>query len=257
LVVVVVLAVAIPFTYIHFIEGKAPAALRLRAGSTGAADASGGNVAASTSSIDGSWIVGSGSIVGYRVNETLVGQHNVAVGRTTDVTGTVVISGSTLETAAFTVEMATVHSNESQRDNQFDGRIMDVDQYPTATFQLSSPIDLSPVAEVGVIRSYRASGRLTLHGQTHPVTFTVSTERTSTGFAIQGDINVVFATWGIDNPSFGFVSTADNGTLEFLLDMVTRGTATPTASTTTVPSQGFGGPITVPATTVPPLHLGS
>jgi polyisoprenoid-binding protein YceI len=34
--------------------------------------------------------------------------------------------------------MDTIHSDKSERDAQFDGRIMDVAQYPTGTFTLTS-----------------------------------------------------------------------------------------------------------------------
>lgn len=258
IVVVAILAVGIPFIYIHLIEGKAPPKLRLTPSATDAGGSGSGN-------LSGSWGVTSGSIVGYRVSETLIGQHNTAVGRTSTVAGTVDISGTTARTATFTVAMATVKSDESQRDSQFDGRIMDVANYPTGTFRLTSPISLTPALAVGVIRSYHATGRLTLHGQTHPVSFTINAERTADQIEVQGDINVLFSTWGISNPSVGgFVTTASNGTLEFLLHLQrgvhsTLGSIPTTTTPSGFPSGGAGGPgggITVPATTVPPLTLG-
>ena len=45
----------------------------------------------------------------------------------------------------FTVNMASVVSDQSQRNAHFDGPIMDVSQYPTATLTLSSPIDLGTI----------------------------------------------------------------------------------------------------------------
>ena len=114
--------------------------------------------------------------------------------------------------------MATVHSDKSQRDAQFDGRIMDVSQYPTATFTLTSPIDLAPLPAGGVIKDYTAHGRLTLHGTTRAVTFTLSAERKGSQIEVSGDIAVLFSDYGISNPSFaGFVTTQDHGLLEFLL----------------------------------------
>ena len=38
--------------------------------------------------------------------------------------------------------MASVVSDQSERNAQFDGRIMDVATYPTATLHLTSPIAL-------------------------------------------------------------------------------------------------------------------
>jgi len=118
----------------------------------------------------------------------------------------------------FTVQMSTIKSNESQRDVQFDGRIMDVASYPAGTFALTSPISLSPLPAEGAIKTYSATGNLTLHGHTRSVTFPLTAERTSTGIEISGSIPVTFANWDIPNPSFsGFVTTQNHGLLEFLL----------------------------------------
>src|SRR5579875_3087294 len=114
--IVIVAAIAVPFVYIHFIEGPAPAKLSLS--STGSV-----GPAATMSQIDGSWRIASGSQAGYRVQEVLAGQNNTAVGRTSDVTGQLRIAGSTVTAAAFTVDLRTVKSDQSQRDNQFNGRI--------------------------------------------------------------------------------------------------------------------------------------
>jgi polyisoprenoid-binding protein YceI len=119
--------------------------------------------------------------------------------------------------------MDTVHSDKSQRDEQFDGRIMDVAKYPTGTFTLTSPIDLAPLPASGVVKSYTAQGKLMLHGTTRAVTCTLTAERSTakdggTQVEVAGHIPVLFSDYNIQNPSFsGFVTTQDNGLLEFLL----------------------------------------
>ncbi len=218
---VAILAAAGPFVYIHFFNA-APAALSLPPSGSGSASASPSSTAtantATTGSVAGTWTIGSGSVVGYRVNEVLLGQNASAVGRTTSVTGHLTIAGSTATAASFSVPMTTVHSDKSQRDAQFDGRIMDVSQYPTGTFTLTSPIDLAPVPSAGAVRSYTAHGKLTLHGTTRTVTFTLTAERTGSQVKVAGDIPVLFSDYNIQNPSFaGFVTTQDHGLLEFLL----------------------------------------
>ena len=101
---------------------------------------------------------------------------------------------------------------------QFDGRIMDTASYPTGTLTLTTPIDLGTVPAGGAIRSSQVTANLTLHGRTRSVTFTLQAERTSAGIEVSGSIPIVFADWGIANPSFGsFVTTQDHGLLEFLL----------------------------------------
>jgi polyisoprenoid-binding protein YceI len=234
--VLVVLAAAGPFVYIHFFNGSTPAALSLPTGSSSpaaspAASTTAGTAASGTGTagssatgagtggtVAGRWMAGSGSVVGYRVNEVLLGQNTTAVGRTTSVTGQLTIVGSTATAADFSVPMATVHSDKSQRDQQFDTRIMDVAQDPTATFALTSAIELAPLPASGVIKDYTAHGRLMLHGSTRAVTFTLTAERQGAQLEVAGDIPVLFADYNIQNPSFaGFVTTQDHGLLEFLL----------------------------------------
>ena len=217
-VVLVVLAVAGPFAYIHFFNGSAPAALSLSSPTASATSGGDSPATTTTASAAGTWTVGSGSTVGYRVNEVLLGQSTTAVGRSQSVTGHITIQGTTVSAATFSVPMATVVSDKSQRNAQFDGRIMDVASYPTGTFTLTKPIALGTLPAVGVIKSYSATGNLTLHGHTRSVTFTLNAERTATTIEIQGSIPVLFSDWGISNPSIGgFVTTQDHGLLEFLL----------------------------------------
>jgi polyisoprenoid-binding protein YceI len=216
-VVVAVLAVAGPYVFFHFVDGSTPAPLSLSSGTTRSASAS--PAQGSPAPVAGSWKVGSGSQVGYRVKEVLVGQAHTAVGRSSSVTGQLVITGTTVSKASFTVKMVTIHTDSSQRDAQFDGRIMDVAAYPAGTLTLARPIDLAPLPAVGTVKTYTAAGNLTLHGQTRPVTFPLQAERTASGIHVAGSIPVLFSRWEIPNPSFtGFVTTQDHGILEFLLD---------------------------------------
>lgn len=206
--------------YIHVIEGPAPAQLSLQSGSSASASPAAAPSAAAAAATDvaGQWRVASGSVVGYRVQEVLAGQNNTAVGRTSDISGSMTISGTTVSAASFTVQMATVHSDQSQRDAQFDGRIMDTASYPTGKLTLSAPINLGAEPSDGVIRSYQATASLTLHGHTKTVAFALQAERTATGIEVSGSIPIVFADYGIENPSFaGFVTTQDHGLLEFLV----------------------------------------
>jgi polyisoprenoid-binding protein YceI len=223
---VVALAVLVfggTWVYIHLIEGPAPAPLGLKAApNRGTTEPASSTAPASTTTaspmVAGSWRVAAGSIVGYRVNEVLAGQDNVAVGRTTDISGTMTIRGSTVTAATFTVQMATVKSDESERDVQFNGRIMQTASYPTGTLRLTSAIALGGVPAEGQIKSYHVTANLTLRGRTRPVTFTLEAERTPAGIEVAGSIPIHFADWGISNPSFPpFVTTQNHGLLEFLI----------------------------------------
>jgi polyisoprenoid-binding protein YceI len=216
-VAVVVLVVGGAFVYIHFISGPAPAPLSLKdlksSPSAGTAASRSGS-----RSVAGTWHVASGSLVGYRVNEVLAGQNNVAVGRTSDISGTMTIKGSTVTSASFTVAMDTIKSNESERDAQFNGRIMDTAAYPTGKLELTAPINLAPLPPGGDFRDFRATANLTLHGHTRAVTFTLEAEHVGGAIDVSGSIPILFADWDISNPSFSpFVTTQNHGELEFLI----------------------------------------
>jgi len=252
-VVVAVVALATPFIYIHFIEGPPPPKLSLP--TTGTVNSSTGS---SASSASGALNVGTGSVVGYRVSEKLLGQNSTAVGRTKKVWGLIDVRGTTIASASFSVNMASVVSDQAQRNSQFDGRIMDVTQYPTAKFTLTTPIDLGSTPQQGIVKQYSATGELTMHGVTKSITFSVSIEGTSNGLAALAEIPVTFSTWNISNPSIGgFVTTADSGTLEVLLNATTGTGNSPSSGGVSSSGGGFGTPVTVPSTTVPGLKLPS
>jgi polyisoprenoid-binding protein YceI len=213
IVAALVVGVGGPFIYFHFIQG--PAAAPLAITDTVPTDASATPTTAITS-LDGTWKVASGSQVGYRVKETLLGQSSTAVGRTTAVTGQFVLSGTTVSPASFTVDMTKVSSDRSQRDDQFQGRIMDTANFPTATFVLTSPIDLGTVPTSGVVITPKATGKLTLHGTTKTVTIALSAERTGNIIKVNGSVPITFSDYNLDNPSGGPASVGSSGTLEFL-----------------------------------------
>jgi polyisoprenoid-binding protein YceI len=173
--------------------------------------------AASSDGVDGPWNATAASELGYRVDEVLFGVNNAAVGRTHQVTGSLTISGTTVADAEFVVDMKTITSDESRRDDQFNGRIMSTDEFPTATFTLTSPIELGSIPAEGEQVTATATGDLTLRGVTQPVTFDVTAQLEGGRIGVLGSIPIVFADYSIPNPSFGGIDTEDHGVIEFVL----------------------------------------
>lgn len=167
--------------------------------------------------VDGTWTATEGSQAGYRVKEVLFGQSTEGAGRTSDVTGNLVIAGTTVSAAEVIVDLTTVESDEDRRDNQFRGRIMDVANHPTATFKLTEPIDFGALPADGTDITVPATGTLTLRGNTKTVTVNLQARRVDSTIEVLGNIPIVFADYGIPNPSFGQVRTEDNGEIEFLV----------------------------------------
>lgn len=171
-------------------------------------------------SYDGVWRVATGSLAGYRVRETLFGQSNIAVGRTSAITGSLTVSGSKVTRGSFSVSVATIKSDRSPRDDSFKVRIMDVADYPTATFVLTQPIDLTSIPAGAVQRTVTVAGSLTLHGVTRPVSLPVTVTLSGSTVNTTGSISITFAAYGIPNPSNAIAQTQDSGALEFSLNFV-------------------------------------
>jgi polyisoprenoid-binding protein YceI len=171
----------------------------------------------SGSELDGTWTVTAGSEAGYRAQEIVLGQDGEATGRTTSVSGEMTIEGTSVPVATITVDMASIESSESRRDDQFRGRIMDVASFPTSTFVLTRPIELEPLPAVGEERTVAATGDLTLRGTTMPVTIDIQARRNADSIEIAGSTEIVFDAWNIPEPSGGPAQVGDVGTLEFHL----------------------------------------
>ena len=210
------------WAYINVVRDDAPARLVLEGNvadnlpATTATTAPGAEATA-PASFDGTWVATTGSQAGYRVKEILFGQSTEAVGRTSNVDGALTLNGATVESAAISIDLASVESDEDRRDNQFRGRIMNVAQYPTATFVLTSAIDLGTLPGDGATVTVPATGELTLRGTKKTVTVDVTAKRSAGTIAVQGMIPVVFADYGIPSPSFGPADVEDHGEIEFIV----------------------------------------
>lgn len=172
---------------------------------------------ASAAGTDGTWNVAGDSVVGYRVEETLAGLDTEGAGRTSAITATMTITGTTVSAVDLKVDMTTFKSDDSRRDSEFNGNIMDVATYPTATFKLTAPVDLGSIPGDGSPVTVKATGDLTMHGVTKSVTFDLTAKETSGRIGVVGSTTITFAEYSIDNPSNGFANTGDSGTLELQL----------------------------------------
>jgi polyisoprenoid-binding protein YceI len=172
--------------------------------------------ATTATGLDGIWVPTAASELGYRVDEVLAGVNTTAVGRSNEIDGELTIDGTEAEVDV-SVQVETITSDDSRRDGQFRGRIMDTANFPTATFRTTEPIELGALPAPGEQITATATGDLTLKGTTSSVTFDITAELTGDRIGVLGSIPVAFADYGIDNPSFGAVRTEDDGLVEFVL----------------------------------------
>lgn len=175
---------------------------------------------------DGTWKVdtslgsgATGSFVGYRVQETLASiGANTAVGRTSGVSGSFTLAGTTISAATISADLTGLTSDDPRRDGQLTQRGLETSTYPTATFVLSSPIALGSLPADGQIVKATATGQLTLHGQTRSVQVALEAKLSGGVIAVTGSLPITFGDYGITPPtSFLALSVAAQGTLELQL----------------------------------------
>lgn len=179
----------------------------------------GGSITAAD--LKGNWTLAKGSFVGYRVREKLAAlpAPSDAVGRTRAVKGTMKIQGSSAAAVDVTADMTQLKSDEARRDHTLQSAGLETNAFPNASFTLSSPIVLQPTPAEGQTVSAKASGSLTVHGQTHDVTVPLQARWSGEGIEVVGSLPITFGDYGISAPSFaGFVSVEDHGTMEFKLE---------------------------------------
>jgi len=187
----------------------APAPAHLSEPSLSAAGSS--EEAGSTASgLEGTWSVdatsgsladGTSTFAGYRVEEQLSGLGaNEAVGRTQHVRGSMKIDGTAITDLSITVDMTTLQSDDARRDNSLRSRGLQTDLYPTATFELTEPIEVGSVPHLGQRVKLNAVGDLTLHSVTERVEVPVTAQVTSRGIEAVADLDVAFAGYRVEPP---------------------------------------------------------
>jgi polyisoprenoid-binding protein YceI len=209
-------AIAGPAIYADTVNGQAAAAPSISASPSGA---TGGSGTLSTTQADGTWTSRDTSFAGYRVHEVLQGNDVNVVGRTKDVTGTAVVDGGSLTKATVTVQVAKISTPESARDAYFRDTALQTAKFPTATFTLTKPVDVTEALD-GTAQDLTLTGTMDLHGVERPVTvaaqIAVSGQDT---VQVVGSVPITFADYGVEAPSLGFVTVDGKGSVEFSLDL--------------------------------------
>ena len=228
-----VLVAAAAGTWYFFLRAPAPAEVALGAEPTETAEtetpaAPASAEPAAPAGLDGTWTVDaaigsfddfSGSFVGYRVQEELVGVGAAtAVGRTPDVTGSLTLDGTAITEASFEADLTSLQSDNGMRDGQLGRQGLETDTYPTATFVLAEPIELGSLPDEGASIQATAVGDLTLHGVTQRVEIPVEARLADGVVTVVGSLPIAFGDYGMTAPeSMRVLSIDENGTMEFQL----------------------------------------
>ena len=173
--------------------------------------------------LDGAWTIDPAlSFVGYRIDEELASiGATTAVGRTSDIDARLTFEGSSVTELSVSVDMTTLQSDRSQRDNAMGSRGLQTSSFPSATFVLTAPIELGSAPADGEAINATATGDLTLHGVTRPISLDLEGSLVEGTMVVVGSTVVTLADYDIEKPTgFSVVGIADTGLLELQLAFV-------------------------------------
>jgi len=167
--------------------------------------------------LGGTWDIAAGSVAGFRVQQSAVGVSNDSVGRTNAITGTIVATDMQVTSATFRIELTTIKVG-GKAAPQFEASL-DTQGNPSATFAMTQPMALSSAFTSGAILEGTATGRLSMHGTSHLVTFNISGRRDGAMLQFAGSTPIALSDWGIKQPQgYGLLgSLANHGVAEVLL----------------------------------------
>ena len=204
----------------------APAASTAAGASTDPAASVAPSAATSGGAVAGTWTVAAESVAGYRVREQLANlpAESDAVGRTDQVTGSITVETSaattTLTAASLSVDMTSLASDKSMRDNRLRREGLETDAFPTATFVLTAPVEVPAAALTGTGSDITLTGDLTVHGLTKSVQIPAQAQLVNGTIQVAGSLTFPLSDYAIVAPNIGgvIVSIAEDGTLEFLIN---------------------------------------
>ena len=174
-------------------------------------------------------LVPANSEASFAVREQLAGRDlpSDAIGTTKNITGTVTINpDGTIDPAhsQFTVEVGTLQTDVSMRDNFVRRNILHTNQYPEAVFVPKSVSGITPdIHQTGQV-SFKMTGDLTIQNVTKSVTWDVTgniTNGEATGTAVT---SFTFEDFNLNQPRVPTVlSIVDKITLTIKVDLKRQG----------------------------------
>lgn len=182
------------------------------------------NAQPATTDMDGTWKITAGSganatSVGYTFHEILPGHEKTTSGSTSHVDGSFTVDGNKLTAGTITVDMNTVASEEPKRDNHVKMNILETDTYPTATFEVTQPVDISAVPSDGSTGHVSVPGALTIHGVTKDITADLDVLRTGSKVIISSTVPIARSDFKVDPGQFVAAKIDENGELNILLTL--------------------------------------
>ena len=104
------------------------------------------------------------------------------------------------EALLFIVPVATITTGIGVRDAHMQERYLESDKYPTA--ELAVPRAVLSFPADGATVEATASGTMTIHGASRPVTFHYKATRKGSAYDVHGDVQINMNDYGIPTPTY-------------------------------------------------------
>ena len=156
----------------------------------------------------------------YVVEETLRGLPATAVGTTTDVTGEIYLTkdGLYMDTPSkFRVDLRTLKTDESMRDNYIRQNVLRTGQFPFADFVVEGVTGFPSAYSEGSEISLTLNGTMTLRGRSEPLAFTVKARQAGNTLTATADAQFNMTGFGIEPPSVPLARAKDGVILQVVL----------------------------------------
>lgn len=161
-------------------------------------------------------VIAEGSEARYRVKEQLANRSlpSEAVGATQAVTGAIVVrpDGTIVrDQSKVVVDLRTLRSDESRRDNYIKQNTLHTNQFPLAEFVPTEARGLPSTLPASGEATFQLVGDMTIHGVTRPVTWDVTARLASDEVTGSAKTSFKFGDFGMTVPRVMVVlSVEDN-----------------------------------------------
>ena len=174
--------------------------------------------------INGTWQVqkrpgANATSVGFTFDEVLPGEAKTTSGSTTGVTGEVHIDAGVLQAGEVIVDMTNLTTDSDVRDNNVRRKILHTDQFPTSSFTIAEPIDLSKLPTDGSTGTIEVVGDLTIRGETKRIKAPFDVALSGSHLIVAGDVPFNRLDYNVETPEFVAAKIAETGTLNIRLNM--------------------------------------
>lgn len=176
------------------------------------------NAQPASTDINGEWHVAhtrdeNTTSVGFTFFEILPSDRRETSGSTQAVEGYATIEGGTLKAGEITVDMAEVSTDNERRDINVRTKILNTNQYPTATFSVTEPADVSRVPGDGTPGKVTLDGEMEIRGETRPLSHEFDVLRDGDRLILSGDVLIDRHEYGVESPDFVAAKIDDTGEL--------------------------------------------